>query len=397
MLAEPRQDRFESLDVLRGFAVLGIFAVNIQAMALPPAMFANPTLNTEFFNAEGQGLWAFVSTFFQFKFITIFSALFGAGIVLMVGEEKPAPRTSLHRRRMLWLLLFGLLHAFLIWFGDILAAYAIAGLIVAGARRWTARTLFIAGFLLLALGSLFQLSMYLTPEEARAEMEAGMWSPPPEVIATEIANYRDGFFERLPHTAINAAIFELVQTVMLAPRTIGVMMFGMALYKLGFFTLRWSFLQYLISGAATLVIGVAASYHATSQFFVHDFDMFALLPAQIAQYWGSLPHAFGYAALVMALCKLSSLGFVRAPFAAAGRMALTNYLGCSIFGAILYYGPPGLGRIGAASYPELAFTVVFVWIAILAASPLWLTMFRYGPFEWLWRSLTYWRLQPLLK
>lgn len=397
MLAGPRQERFENLDVLRGFAVLGIFAVNIQAMALPAAMFANPALNTEYFNEEGRSLWGFVSIFIQFKFITIFTALFGAGIVLMAGEEKSAPRAILHRRRMWWLLLIGLLHAFLIWYGDILAAYAIAGLIAAGARRWKPRTLFLAGLVLIAITSLLQLAMYLTPEEARADTSHSMWSPPPEAIAAEIAHYREGFFARLPHTAMNAVIFELVQTVALGPRNIGIMMFGMALYKLGFFTLRWSFMHYAIAGAATLAIGVAASYYATSQFFLHDFDIFALLPAQAVQYWGSLPHAFGYAALVLALCKLPGLALWRAPFAAAGRMALTNYLGCSIFGALLYYGPPGLGRIGAASYPELALTVVFVWIAMLAASPLWLTMFRYGPFEWLWRSLTYWRLQPLLK
>jgi uncharacterized protein len=125
--------------------------------------------------------------------------------------------------------------------------------------------------------------------------------------------------------------------------------------------------------------------------------MFELFNGQAAQYWASLPHAFGYAALVMALCKLPFLALLRAPFAAAGRMALSNYLACSIIGALLYYGPPGLGLIGKVNYTQMAVTVAVVWLAILVWSPLWLALFRFGPFEWLWRSLTYWRLQPLLK
>jgi uncharacterized protein len=397
MLAAPRQERFESLDVLRGLAALGIFAVNIQAMALPAAMFANPSINTEYFDDTGQRLWAFVSTFIQFKFITIFSALFGAGIILMAGEEKPSPKFGLHYRRMFWLLAFGLTHAFVIWFGDILTPYAVAGMIAILARRWGARMLFIVGFILVALSSLTQLSMFMASEEGRQIMLDSMWAPPPEKLAEEIALYRGGLLERLPHTAPNAVLFQLIQTFLIGPRNIGVMMFGMALYKLGFFTLGWSFIRYIFTGAFALAIGLAGSAYSTSEFFANDFQMFELFNGQAAQYWASLPHAFGYAALVMALCKLPFLALLRAPFAAAGRMALSNYLACSIIGALLYYGPPGLGLIGKVNYTQMAVTVAVVWLAILVWSPLWLALFRFGPFEWLWRSLTYWRLQPLLK
>lgn len=397
MLAGPREERFESLDVLRGIAVLGIFAVNIQAMALPAAMFANPSLNTQYFDANGRALWSFVSIFVQFKFITIFSALFGAGIVLMVGEEKPSPRFALHYRRMGWLLLFGLAHAFLIWFGDILTPYAVAGMIVVLARRWSPRTLLIVGLVLCGVGFLAQISMMFSDPESREAMAAKFWAPPPDVIAAEIEKYRGAFFERIPDTAGNAALFQMIQTFMLAPRNIGVMMFGMALYKTGFFTLGWSMSRYLLAGAVALAVGLAGSMYATSQFFANDFDMFKLAGAQGTQYWASLAHAFGYAALIMAFCKIPGMGVIRRPFAAAGRMALTNYLMCSIVGAFLYYGPPGLGRIGAVSYEEQAWTALIVWLAILAWSPVWLAFFRFGPFEWLWRSLTYWRPQPLAR
>ncbi len=399
MLAGPQQDRFESLDVLRGVAVLGILAVNIQAMAMPVAFFANPSLNTQFFVGEGRDIWAIASTFFQFKFITIFSTLFGAGIVLMVGEECPSPKIRLHYRRMVWLLILGSLHAYLIWFGDILTPYAVAGLVVVLARRWHVRRLFIVGFVLVALASLMMLAQHFALEQMPAEQRdaflAEMFSPPPDVIAAEIEAYRGGFFARLPETAPTALLFQMVQTLFLAPRNIGVMMFGMALYKMGFFTLGWSFLRYVVLGAAALAIGYAGSHYATMQMFAVDFDPLRLAGAQAAQFWSSLPHAFGYSALIMALAKLPLLRLVRAPFAAAGRMALTNYLMCSIIGALLYFGPPGLGHIGTVSYPEQAMTVVVIWVATLIWSPVWLTQFRFGPFEWLWRSLTYWKLQPM--
>ncbi len=125
--------------------------------------------------------------------------------------------------------------------------------------------------------------------------------------------------------------------------------------------------------------------------------MLKMLPAQSALMVGSLFQAFGYAALIMALCKIPSLGIVRLPFAAAGRMALTNYLMCSFIGVFLYFGPPGLGKIAAVSYDEMAKTVLIVWVGMLIWSPLWLAIFRFGPFEWLWRSLSYWRPQPLIK
>ena len=399
MLAGPRQDRFESIDVLRGLAVLGIFAINIQAMAGPPAWFGNPSLNTEFFVGEGQQIWGIAATFFQFKFITIFSALFGAGVILMVGEEKPSPKFGVHYRRMFWLLLFGLTHAFLIWYGDILTPYAIAGMLVVLARRWRPRTLLIVGLVLISLASFLMVAQHFAlesmPVEDREAMMGKMFAPPPEAIAAAIENYRGIFLLRVPDTAGDALMFQIMQTVFLAPRNIGVMMCGMALYKMGFFTLGWSFMRYLIVGVIALAIGLAGSHYSTTHMLAVNFDIMELWTAQLAQYWGSLPHSLGYAALVMAICKIPFLSLLRMPFAAAGRMALSNYLMCSIIGVFLYWGPPGLGRIGEVSYQEQANTVLIVWLLILIWSPIWLSMFRFGPFEWLWRSLTYWKSQPL--
>lgn len=403
MLAGPRQDRFESLDVLRGVAVLGIFAVNILAMAQPPAVFGDASLGPAFAKPGAVEWWSIMSTFFQFKFITIFSALFGAGIILMVGEEKPSPKFGIHYRRMMWLLVLGAIHGFIIWYGDILLPYAISGMIVVLMRRWRPLTLLIfATVLLLLFPALMMLQDFalsqMTPEQLAELVEKnGMMHATPEQVQEQIAAYRGAFPARLAETLPTSIQFEMMQGLFLIPRHLGVMLSGMALFKLGFFTLRWSLPAYLISGVVTLVIGLYASNFVTSQTLAVEFDMLKLLPAQSAMMIGSLFHAFGYAALIMALCKVPGLDLLRRPFAAAGQMALSNYLLCSLIGVFIYWGPPGLGHIGEASYPDMARTVGVMWIAMLIWSPIWLTLFRFGPFEWLWRSLTYWKLQPLAR
>ena len=401
MLAGPRLERFESIDVLRGVAVLGIFVVNILAMAQPPAFFDNAALSPAFHTDEGRSLWTIMSTFFQFKFITIFSALFGAGIILMVGEDKPSPKVNVHYRRMAWLAVFGALHGFVLWYGDILLPYAISGSIAVLARRWRPRTLLIVAGVLLAVFPALLLLQHvslgaMTPEQI-AEAMGDTAPPTAEDIQSQIAAFRGAFPARLADMFTTSLQFEFMQGLALIPRHLGVMMSGMAFFKLGFFTMRWPFMTYLISGLVALAIGLAGSYYNAVATIAAEFDHLKLGLPLSALFVGSLFHSFGYAALIMALCQIPGLGFLRLPFAAAGRMALTNYLACSFVGVFLYWGPPGLGRVGETPYPEMARVVGMMWIGILVWSPIWLALFRFGPFEWLWRSLTYWKVQPLLR
>jgi len=397
----PRKDRHESLDVLRGVAILGIFAVNILAFGFPWYALSNPALFSDAFNNGGAFWWSLSTTLFQFKFITLFSVMFGAGLVLFIGEDKPTPRTPLHRRRMFWLFIFGMLHNYLLWYGDILVAYAIAGFLVAGARRWGAALLIVVGILLITLNfGVFALQDFgfgSMPPEMLNEIKQEMWAPPPEKVEEELAVYRSGFFERLPNTAMNAMMAQVMQGLFMMPRTIGLMMIGMALFKIGFLTLRWRSIHYLVLGVVFTAIGAAGSYWSAEHFIAVNFAMIKVFPGQSALYWSSLVQAYGYACLVMFFCTSDGLRLLRAPFAAAGRMALSNYLASTIIAVGVYYGPPGLGKIGSVSFDGLALTVGGVWLFILVWSPIWLALFRYGPFEWLWRSLTYGKAQPLLK
>ncbi len=402
-MAAPRKDRFESLDVLRGVAVLGIFAVNVLAMGFPWTVLSNPTVFAQFHEAGGR-FWHTVSaTFFQFKFITLFSAMFGAGMVLMLGGERDetsaSAETALHRRRMGWLFVIGMIHCHLIWYGDILVPYAIAGLIVVGARFWPVRRLIGVGALLItanfALFAMEDIGVRMMDPAERAELQAEIWSPPPQAIEEDLDLYRGNFIERLPGAAGQSLLAQSAQTFFLGARTVGLMMLGMAAYKSGFLTLGWPGRRYLALGGPAALAGAAGSLWGARHNLLVDFDMARVFAGEAALYWASLLQAFGYAALVMAACTAPVLAKWRAPFAAAGRMALTNYLASSIIGVLIFYGPPGLGLIGTFSFPELALTVAAVWTFILAWSPLWLARFRFGPAEWLWRSLTYGEMQPM--
>jgi len=394
------RDRIESLDVLRGIAVLGIFMVNIQTFAMTPLGFANPTIEGDF-TAQGQRLWVMVVTLFQLKFITIFSALFGAGIVLMAGEgsdRSDFERERLHWRRMMGLLVIGVIHAYGVWYGDILVPYALAGLVLFGARGWSVRRLIITGVALAALTNALVIgtmsAILLAPPDIYAEIVAESWAPPPEVVAEQVRLFQASYAARWPELAAMVAELEMGQVIVFGPRVVGVMMVGMGLYKSGFFTARWPLAAYL--GVALLApIGAVASWWSARDAIAVQFDLIGVIPGQAVLFTSSLVQAFGYAAIVMLACRVSWLALARAPFAAAGRMALTNYLACSLVGALVFYGPPGLGHIGALSRLEQVQFVGWTWLVILVASSMWLSVFRFGPCEWLWRTVTYQRPQAL--
>ena len=400
MILSPQTNRFESLDALRGVAILGIFAVNIFAFAFPWYALANPSAFTAY-EDNGAFWWGLSAGIFQFKFITIFSALFGAGIMLTLGKDASESEISLHRHRMFWLLMIGIIHNYLLWYGVILAPYAIAGFLLIGARHWTTKRLLKAGSILIMLNYILyylqDLGLQFIPAEDLVSIIEESWAPPPEAIQAEFDLFRSSYFDRLPHTLFSALMGHLMQGGFFMMRIIGVMMFGMALFRSGFFTLGWSSRRYLWTGLVASIIGAAGSFWSAHDQIAANFHLTEVFQGQTALYWASLIQAFGYAALVMLACTVNPLKIVRAPFAAAGRLALSNYLATSLIGIFIFFGPPGLGKFGTMNFEELAKVVGAVWLFILIWSPLWLLVFRFGPAEWVWRSLSYRRLQPILK
>lgn len=390
-------DRFESLDVLRGVAILGILMLNVQAFMMASNAYIFPPAHMDITGAN-LNAWIAAYIVFDSKFITIFSALFGAGMLLMVGEAPDASR-KLHYRRMTWLLIFGLIHMFVVWYGDILTAYALGGFIIVLFRRMSPTKLIVWGLIWLTLsGAVFVAGTWainFMPADQLAENHPFLY--PPDDLRELVASYQNGFLDSRAPNALNG-FFNLATTVVIGwGRIIGVMFLGMALFKLGFLTNRWSARAYIISLVIGLGVGWPLAAFGVFTLVESGFDVGQLWIMLGCNYVAMLFVAFGYASAVMLICKAPWLKIVRYPFACAGRMAFTNYLSQSFIMVFIAVGGIGLGQFGQLERVQQYQLVVAVWVFQLVFSVAWLQLFRMGPLEWLWRSLSYGGLQPILK
>ncbi|WP_171036316.1 DUF418 domain-containing protein [Maricaulis alexandrii] len=393
-MASPRLDRFVSIDALRGIAVLGILMMNVQGFAMSPFAYDDPTMQMDLTGAN-LSVWAFAHTFFAFKFITIFSALFGAGIILMAGEGEDTGR---HYPRMVWLLVIGLIHAYLIWWGDILVTYALLGMLAVKARRLNPRPLVIWGLVLIGVSGVIMVGgayvgAMFGGGEGAAEQEAMMAS----WLDQSTAAYQAGYLNRLPWNMGFALMGQTVGMIMLGARTLGLMFIGMALMKSGFLSASWSMTRYAVLAAVGLALGWWMNHMSTTALIAGEFGLQAVADGNTWSYFGSLILAFGYASTVMLISKIGVFSLIVNLFAATGRMAFTNYLTQSLIMTYIFVGTPGLGLFATVERVDQAKLVLLVWALQLVWSPIWLHFFRFGPLEWVWRTLTYGQAQPLLK
>ncbi len=400
MAFEPvqQQERIQSLDVLRGFALLGILVMNISAFSMPSAAYFNPSA---WGNLEGlDGLvWRAAHLLADFKFMAIFSMLFGAGIVLMWerAEARSQGAAGVHYRRMFWLIVFGLLHAHLLWYGDILYWYGMTGLFVYLFRKRSPTTLIVVGVLLLGMASAI---MYLAgtsfeqwPEEARTEIVADM-DPGEEAKQAEIAQYRGSWLEQMEPRRSSAIEMQTSTYLSWALwRVGGLMLLGMALYKLGVMSAKRSrrFYQGLI--AVAVVIGLPVTWYGIEYNFAIDWraPYYFFLGLQF-NYWASVLVALGWIGVVMLACQ-RDVGWFTRPLAAVGQMAFSNYILQTLICTTLFYGH-GFGLFATFERGAQMLVVLAVWVFQLIVSPIWMRRFRYGPLEWLWRTLVYLKAQP---
>lgn len=393
-------DRIIPIDVLRGFAVLGILIMNIQAFSMIGAVYLNPTAYGDL-HGLNYVVWLLSHLFADSKFMTIFSLLFGAGIVLMSDRmeatgRKPAP---VHYRRTVILLIIGLAHAWLLWTGDILYAYAMCGFLVFLFRRRKPKTLIISGFAVVAFGSLlallFQWSMQFWPVE-QVEMMVPWWSPEPAATAAELEAYRGNWSSQ---NAYRFPVAMIMQTSAFLTTNLwragGLMLAGMGLFKLGVFNATLQPKAYRIMVLLAVLVGIPVILLGISYASATDWSFeTGFFGGKQFNYWGSLFVSFGWIGLVMLGCQRSSGGWLYRSLAATGQMALTNYLMQTIICTSIFYGH-GLGMFGRIERAGQIAIVFAVWAFQLTISPWWLKRFRFGPFEWLWRSLTYMKLQPM--
>jgi len=390
------QSRIKSLDVMRGFALLGILAVNAAFFAAPWQTSFDPTLAPLAVDETSVWSWFVMHVFFEFKCITLFSMLFGASIYLVGGERSDKSRGAILRRRLFWLLIFGLIHALLIWYGDILVTYAITGFLVLFARSWKPGTLMIVGVILYLLALLAQnvLGLFydLIPTEQLGPINdelAAVFAVSSEELARQQAAYQGGFITGVQENATTWLSFIANAIFGLVIRTAGVMMIGMALFKWGFLSGNaptWLYGLMLALGAGALaLVGYQAWFNWEARF-----DMIHMMTrGQFVNSAVSIFVSIGYASLFVLLVK-AGMRFLTEPLAAVGRMAFTNYIMQSlIMSTIFWGGGRGLGLWGEVDRPTLWAIVLGVWALQLIWSPLWLSRFSMGPLEWIWRRLSY--------
>ena len=429
-----RQERVASVDVLRGFALLGILLMNITSFGLPAWAYSIP-LSTPLPVFSGPHarvntvVWFLRWVLAEGKMRALFSMLFGAGAVLLTSraEQRGAgDRTAdIFTRRNMWLVLIGMLHGYLIWYGDILYWYGLTGLLFLYPCRklqaktliWTAASVLLVNTLLLGGGQFAH--PYFAQKKALAAdaaMRSGKtltedqiddlkdwksvqddWRPPQKKIDEDMKAMRGGYLSAQGHQAKENFQTETVFYYFAFADVLGFMLMGMAMYKNGFLSGEWSYKAY----ALTAVIGLGIAWPLVFEGCLHawrsHFDQFVTVP------WLNIPYeigrvcgALGNAAIVLIIFKAGLLRWMTKALAAVGQMALSNYLLTSTSCKFLFVWLPHPRWFGQLEYYQLYYVLAGVWVVNLVWSSIWLRYFRFGPVEWVWRSLTYWKRQPML-
>lgn len=430
-LAAPivQSERIIILDSLRGLAVLGILLMNIPAFGLPIATVFDYSLvdqsrsNYFFWYVFGPGV-------FEGSMRAIFSMLFGAGTLIFVSRlEKRATGlipAELFIRRQLWLLIFGLFNAYvLLWFWDILYHYAICGIILFAFRRTKPKYLFIAaGVCLLLMTAKENRGLYnqkstitkgeivaaidtsqikLTDQqnEELSAMKAIKERSDPEVkrkkMEKELATVRGGY--AVLYKARSEAAEEGETSSMYNFLIWDVLLFmfiGMAFFKLGILQGEAKTKVYAWMAAIGLIIGLPLSYLFVTNDVNHHFNWYEIIKTKSFEFYElqRFVHSIGIFGLIMLLYKSGWFKWLFALTRPVGQMAFTNYLMQSFLCGLLFLGI-GFGWFGHLQFYELYYVVLAVWAIEIIWSHIWLRYFRFGPLEWLWRSLTYWKKQPM--
>lgn len=422
-------NRIYALDVLRGVAVLGILLMNIPEFSMPQRY--SEAFRTNIYTVD---FWvrAVVIIVFEGKMRALFSLLFGAGILLFILNKKTSAGiiTRLFYRRMFWLVLFGLADAhLLLWQGDVLYYYGVIGMIAFLFRKVKARYLVLGIPLVAMVEFVLQTSYYQDMRqkrfayvEATKAVEQGLqpdssqrqalaeWR---ELEKTFIPNDQDIVentnIMKSSYSTIAAKIRNMswqLQTTYLIYGLwdpLALMLLGMALFKWGFLTDQWTRRKYLW----TAIIGYGLGLPLVIYDFYYSYQYYPNLAASFRQMeqhsivWMNLIYpvqrillVMAHAAVIMLVIRSVTFNRLLNSLASAGQMALTNYVMQSVICTLLFFGY-GLNLYATMKYHQIFFVVAGIWILQLIASKLWLKYFLFGPLEWLWRSLTYWKVQPM--
>lgn len=405
-------DRLPAMDIARGFAVMGILAMNIIAFAMPVAAYFNP-LAWGGTSLADISAWALSFILVDGKMRGLFSLLFGASMLLAMDKAEMAGRNGrmAHITRSFWLAIIGLIHYLLLWWGDILMLYALVSLIALTCTGRQPIALVKLAFLAFAVHFVvligIMLSIYATQSaalapdatptaiQAMADMLTRIGHPGTSDIAREITLYRGPFAPMVIDRAADLPGWILAGFQFMALDTLGFMLLGMAMLKAGFMTGQWPAAQYFMTARHCFLIGIPPMAALAAWAIGSGFDTVTTFGIVFA--WSfplRIPLTVGFAALIFWAVVRTKPGALMERIGAAGKMTLTNYLGTSLIMTELFYGW-GLGWFGTLTRAQSYLLLPPMWLLMLVWSQPWLEKFRYGPAEWLWRSLERGKLIPM--
>ncbi|MDW8395126.1 MAG: DUF418 domain-containing protein [Anaerolineae bacterium] len=398
-----RDERIDAIDIVRGFALLGILAVNMGAFSFP---FASSLTGTPRGDSALDRVAEFAITWLATgKFYPLFSFLFGFGMALQIArvESSGGNPVTFMLRRLLTLLAFGLVHALLIWNGDILFVYALTGLMLLLFRNASPRALLGWAIGLLAFQVVFGLlgaGLTALGEAAQAAAANPFLEVTRELERRAFEVYARGSWgEIFLFRALEWMVFLTASLSTSWVQLIALFLFGMYFARREIFQQLDAHVRLFRAGLLIgLGVGLPANFALAWMRHLSDSAVnasSAALQGTLLQVFGPLL-GFGYLSGFVLLARRAETKRLLAPLAAAGRMALTNYIAQSVICTLIFYSY-GLGLFGkVGAFAGLLLTLA-IWLAQLPLSVAWLSRFRFGLLEWLWRTLTYGRLQEMAK
>ena len=420
-----RAERIDTLDIVRGFALFGILLMNIVGMGLAQQAYFNPAATGDPTQSE-LTTWFITHTFFEGSMRTLFSMLFGAGFVLLLdrldAKNLGLGGAKIYMRRMLFLMLFGLINmGLLAWYGDIVFAYGVCGIFLLVFYKSKLRGLIIWAAIFFAMTSLFNAGggykagkLADATAEAELVLEAGeilteeqestienfaemseFFTSDPDVVADGVAHYEDGWLAVGGHNLgefFTMGVGMMIPSLLLDP--LAAMLLGMIAFRIGLLRGEWGWKSVLALTAVALAIGIPVNLRETMIIQDGGFTVEAIFQSLATYDLGRVSLAFAWLGIFLLLAKTPLFGVLKATVGAVGRMALTNYLGHSLMAAIFFLG---MGYFGQLGRDELYLVVAAMWAINIVVSVVWLSVFSMGPLEWLWRAGTYGTWPKLFK
>lgn len=412
------------MDIIRGISLFGILLMNIVGFGLYKAYY-DPT-NSGGATGWNLNVWWMNTLFFEGTMRGMFSMLFGAGILLFT-ERKAANTEStavvdLFFRRLMWMIFFGVIHCYLLlWDGEVLFTYGIVGMFAFSFRHFLPKYLITAMVVILLIDTTLTVGDYFQTQStfdaataANAKKSKGLtltkadsmsilkWEEKikeskitPQRLKEEIVARTKNYWSIVMYRAHDGMIS---QTIFLYRYnfwdTLAMMLFGMAFFKNGILKAAKSTRFYLIMALVGYGIGITINYFEGAHIVANNFSILSFAKTNMSYHSGRVATTCGHIGLIMLFVKSGWLPFLQKSLAAVGQMAFTNYITHSIVCNIIFLGY-GFSMYGKLQRYELYYIVVSIWVFQLIFSPIWLRYYRFGPLEWLWRSLTYWKIQPM--